>query len=73
MNKINLTGNVNMIEKLVMGGTGGPPDPQPDVLTSAPLRYETGKRWLDIFVPLVRWNQTIPNKFSTQYDGATMC
>ena len=50
---VHLTGNVNMIEKLVLGGTGGPPDPQPDVLTSAPSRYEAGKRCLDIFVPLV--------------------
>ena len=35
---VDLTGNVNMIEKLVLGGTWnrGPPDPQPDAITSAP-------------------------------------
>ena len=32
---VDLTGNVNMIEKLVLGGTGTG-DPQPDALTSAP-------------------------------------
>ena len=36
---VDLTGNVNMIEKLVLGGTGGPPDPQPDALTSAPSSH----------------------------------
>ena len=34
------TGNVNMIEKLVLGGTNrGPPDPRPDALTSAPSSH----------------------------------
>ena len=45
---VDLTGNVNMIEKLVLGGTGtgddwnrGSPDPQPDALTSAPSSHAT--------------------------------
>ena len=32
-----LTSNVNMIEKLVLGGTGT--DPQPDAQTSAPSSH----------------------------------
>ena len=38
---VDLTGNVNMIEKLVSGGTGTgePPDPQPDALTFAPSSH----------------------------------
>ena len=38
---VDLAGNVNMIEKLVLGGTGnrGPNDPQPTALTSAPSRH----------------------------------
>ena len=39
---VDLIGNVNMFEKLVLGGTEacmGPPDPQPDALTSAPSRH----------------------------------
>ena len=38
---VDLTGNVNMTEKLVLGGIGnrGPPDPQPDALTSAPSSH----------------------------------
>ena len=33
--QVDLTGIVNMIEKLVLGGTrtGDPPDPQPETLT----------------------------------------
>ena len=48
---VDLTGNVNMIEKLVLGGTGnrGPPDPQPDALTSAPSSHRT-----------VLWNSLAP-------------
>ena len=40
---VDLTGNVNMIEKLVLGGdwNRGPPDPQPDALTSAPSSDDT--------------------------------
>ena len=40
---VDLTGNVNMIEKLVSLGwdwNRGPPDPQPDALTSAPSSHE---------------------------------
>ena len=38
---VDLTGNLNMIEKLVLGGTGtgDPPNPQPDALTSAPSSH----------------------------------
>ena len=37
---VDLTGNVNMIEKLVLGGTGNEDgDPQPDTLTSAPSSH----------------------------------
>ena len=45
---VDLTGNVNMIEKLVLSGTGdrGPPDPQPDAQTSAPSSHAV---YLDIF------------------------
>ena len=35
---VDLTGNMNMIEKLVLGGTGTG-DPQPDALTSAPSSH----------------------------------
>ena len=40
---VDLTGNVNMIEKLIFGGTGnrGPPNPRPNALTSAPSRHST--------------------------------
>ena len=40
---VDLTGNVNMIEKLVLGGTGtgDPPDPQPDALTAAPSSQDS--------------------------------
>ena len=38
---VDLTGNVNMIEKLVLGGTGTGDlqKPQPDALTSAPSSH----------------------------------
>ena len=38
---VDLTGNMNMIEKLVLGGdwNRGPPDHQPDALTSAPSSH----------------------------------
>ena len=38
---VDLTGNVNMIEKVSLGWdwNRGPPDPQPDALTSAPSSH----------------------------------
>ena len=36
---VDLTGNENMIEKLVLDWNWGPPDPQRDALTSAPSRH----------------------------------
>ena len=39
---VDLAGNMNMIEKLVLGvwdWNRGPPDPQPGALTSAPSRH----------------------------------